>query len=260
MDLGLTDKVCVVTGASRGIGLETARRLGSEGARVLLVGRNAERLEVAAARCGGEYLAADVTDADADDRIIATCAEQMGGIDVLVNNAGTSFVRSLQDLSDDDWREQYELHVMAPMRLMRAAAPRMAKAGGGRIVNVCSSSGKRPSQTNPAYSVTKAAQLSLSRVFADAYARDGVLVNAVAPGPIDSDLWLAPGGMAEQLAQQRGISPEEALAMQRDKVPIGRYGTPAEVADVVVFLCSERASNVTGAAWSVDGGQIPVII
>jgi NAD(P)-dependent dehydrogenase (short-subunit alcohol dehydrogenase family) len=260
MDLGLADKVCVVTGASRGIGLETARRLGSEGARVLLVGRNAERLEVAAARCGGEYLAADVTDADADDRIIATCAEQMGGIDVLVNNAGTSFVRSLQDLSDDDWREQYELHVMAPMRLMRAAAPRMAKAGGGRIVNVCSSSGKRPSQTNPAYSVTKAAQLSLSRVFADAYARDGVLVNAVAPGPIDSDLWLAPGGMAEQLAQQRGISPEEALAMQRDKVPIGRYGTPAEVADVVVFLCSERASNVTGAAWSVDGGQIPVII
>ena len=260
MDLGLTDKLCVVTGASSGIGLATARRLGAEGARVLLVGRNVERLEVAAARCGGEYLAADVTDADADERIIATCAEQMGGIDVLVNNAGTSFVRSLQDLTDDDWRDQYELHVMAPMRLMRAAAPRMAKAGGGRIVNVCSSSGKRPSQTNPAYSVTKAAQLSLSRAFADAYARDGVLVNAVAPGPVDSELWLAPGGMADQMAQARGMTPEEALAMQRDKVPIGRYGSPDEIADVIVFLCSARASNVTGAAWSVDGGQVPVII
>jgi 3-oxoacyl-[acyl-carrier protein] reductase len=260
MDLGLTDKVCVVTGATSGIGLATARRLCEEGARVLFVARNAERLEEAAASCGGEYLAADVTDADADERIIATCAEQMGGIDVLVNNAGTSFFRSLHDLTDEDWRDQYELHVMAPMRLMRAAAPRMATAGGGRIVNVCSSSGKRPSQTNPAYSVTKAAQLSLSRVFADAYARDGVRVNAVTPGAVDSELWLAPGGMADQMAQARGITREEALAMQRDKVPIGRYGTPDEVAGVIVFLCSARASNVTGAAWSVDGGQVAVII
>jgi 3-oxoacyl-[acyl-carrier protein] reductase len=260
MELGLTDKVCVVTGASSGIGFATARRLGQEGARVLLVGRDAGRLEVAAARCGGEYIAADVTDPDADERIIATCAEQMGGIAVLVNNAGTSFVRSLNDLTDDDWREQYELHVMAPMRLMRAAAPRMAKAGGGRIVNVCSSSGKRPSQTNPAYSVSKAAQLSLSRVFADAYARQGVLVNAVTPGPVDSELWLADGGMGDQLAEQRGLSRDEALALQRDKVPIGRYGRPQEIADVIAFLCSERAGNVTGSAWSVDGGQVPVII
>jgi 3-oxoacyl-[acyl-carrier protein] reductase len=260
MDLGLTDKVCVVTGASSGIGLATARRLCEEGARVLFVARNAERLEEAAGACGGEYLAADVTDADADERIIATCAEQMGGIDVLVNNAGTSFVRSLQDLTDEDWRAQYELHVMAPMRLMRAAAPRMAQSGGGRIVNVCSSSGKRPSLTNPAYSVTKAAQLSLSRVFADAYAREGVLVNAVTPGPVDTELWLAPGGIADQLAQERGVTPDEVLAMQREKVPIGRYGTPEEIADVIVFLCSARASNVTGAAWSVDGGAVPVII
>jgi len=260
MDLDLRDKVCVVTGASSGIGLATARRLSQEGARVLLVGRDAERLEVAAARCGGEFIAADVTDADADERIIATCAEQMGGIDVLVNNAGTSYVSRLGELSDDEWRRQYELHVIAPMRLMRAAAPRMAGAGGGRIVNVCSSSGKRPSQTNAAYSVTKAAQLSLSRVFADAYARSGVLINAVAPGPVDTELWLAPGGMAEQLAKQRGVTPEEALAQQRDKVPIGRYGTPDEIAAVIVFLCSARASNVSGAAWSADGGAVPVII
>jgi 3-oxoacyl-[acyl-carrier protein] reductase len=260
MDLGLNDKVCVVTGATSGIGLATARRLCAEGARVLFVARNADRVSEAAKECGGEYLAADVTDPDADERIIATCAEQMGGVDVLVNNAGKSFIGPLQELTDDDWRSQYELNVMAPMRLMRAAAPRMAEAGGGRIVNVCSSSGKRPSQTNPAYSVTKAAELSLSRVFADAYARDGVHVNAVAPGPVDSELWLAPGGMADQLAESRNLTREEGLRIQREKVPLGRYGTPDEIADVIVFLCSARASNVTGAAWSVDGGSVPVII
>jgi 3-oxoacyl-[acyl-carrier protein] reductase len=260
MDLGLNDKVCVVTGASKGIGLETARRLCQEGARVLLVGRDEAALAAAAEDCGGDYLAADGTDPGADERIVATCAEQMGGIDVLVNNAGTSYARPLEELTDEDWRAQYELHVLAPMRLMRAAAPRMAARGGGRIVNVCSSAGKRPSQTNAAYSVTKAAQLSLSRVFADRYAADGVLVNAVAPGAVASPLWLAPGGMADQTAAVAGISREEAIAVQERKVPLGRFAEPGEIADVVVFLCSARASNVTGAAWSVDGGTVAIII
>src|SRR5215210_7015324 len=181
MDLELRDKVTVVTGASSGIGLETARRLCAEGASVLMVARDPERLKEAAADCGAEYLAVDVTEPDAPDRIVATCAEQMGGIDVLVNNAGTSFARPLDELTDADWQSQWELHVMGPLRLMRAAAPRMAAAGGGRIVNVCSSSGKRPSMTNVAYSVTKAAQLSLSRHFADRWVGEGVLVNAVGP-------------------------------------------------------------------------------
>jgi 3-oxoacyl-[acyl-carrier protein] reductase len=260
MDLGLTDKVCVVTGASRGIGLAVGRRLCEEGARVLFVGRDAEALAQAADGCGGEYLAGDVTDPEIDDRILAPCAEQMGGIDVLVNNAGTSFARTLDDLSDDDWRAQYELHVLAPMRLMRAAAPRMAREGGGRIVNVCSSAGKRPSTTNAAYSVTKAAQLSLSRLFADTYADDNVLVNAVAPGPVASPLWTADGGLADQNAQARGISREEALQAQADKVPLGRFAEPQEIADVIVFLCSAQASTVTGAAWSADGGAFASII
>jgi NAD(P)-dependent dehydrogenase (short-subunit alcohol dehydrogenase family) len=260
MDLGLDGKVCVVTGASSGIGLETARRLCDEGARVLFVARDADRLADVAGGCGGDYLAADVTDPDADERIIATCAEQMGGIDVLVNNAGTSYARPLDELTDEDWHGQWELNVLAPMRLMRAAAPRMAERGGGRIVNVCSSAGKRPSLTNAAYSVTKAAQLSLSRVFADAYASDGVLVNAVTPGPVASELWTAPGGLAEQTAAVRGLSVEEAIEAQTSKVPLGRFAEPGEVADVVVFLCSERASTVTGAAWSVDGGAVAIIV
>ena len=260
MDLGLRDKVCVVTGASRGIGFATAQRLCAEGARVLFVARGAEALAEQADACRGDWLAIDVTDPEAPERIVATCAEQMGGIDVLVNNAGTSFARPLDELTDEDWQGQWELHVMASLRLMRAAAPRMARAGGGRIVNVASSAGKRPSLTNAAYSVTKAAQLSLSRVFADTWARDGVLVNAVAPGATASELWVAEGGLADQAAQAKGISREEALAAQEAKVPLGRLATPEEIADVVVFLCSERASTVTGAAWSADGGTVATIV
>jgi 3-oxoacyl-[acyl-carrier protein] reductase len=260
MHLGLEGKVCVVTGATRGIGLAVGRRLCEEGARVLFVGRSEEALAEAAGGCGGDYLAVDVTDPEVSDRVVATCAEQMGGIDVLVNNAGTSFARALEELTDDDWRAQYELNVLAPMRLMRAAAPRMAARGGGRIVNVCSSAGKRPSLTNAAYSVTKAAELSLSRVFADQFGPHGVLVNAVAPGPVASPLWTAPGGLADQVAQARGISREEALEAQGGKTVLGRFGEPAEIADVIVFLCSALASNVLGAAWSVDGGNVASIM
>jgi 3-oxoacyl-[acyl-carrier protein] reductase len=136
----------------------------------------------------------------------------------------------------------------------------MAQRGGGRIVNVCSSSGKRPSLTNAAYSVTKAAELSLSRVFADTYASANVLVNAVAPGAVASGLWTGPDGLAEQLAAAKGGSREEALESQAEKIPLGRLAEPREIADVVVFLCSARASNVTGAAWSADGGTVPIVI
>jgi 3-oxoacyl-[acyl-carrier protein] reductase len=146
---------------------------------------------------------------------------------------------------------------MASMRLMRAAAPRMAERGWGRIVNVGSSSGKRPSLSNAAYSVTKAAQHALSRVFADTYAAEGVLVNAVAPGPVETPLWIAEGGLADQAAERQGKTREEALESARGKIPLGRFGTPDEIAATIVFLCSERASNVTGATWSVDGGSVP---
>ncbi len=262
MDLGLQDKVCVVTGASRGIGRATAERLAAEGARVLLVARGEDEVRAAAQACGerAEWIACDVTDPEADTEIVAEAIEQMGGIDVLVNNAGTSFARSMDELTDADWQDQYALHVLAPMRLMRAAAPHMAARGGGRIVNVASSAGKRPSLTNPAYSVTKAAQLSLSRAFADLYAAQGVLVNAVTPGGTTSELWTAGGGMADQIAGRRGITREQALDEQAAKIPLGRLAEPGEIADVIVFLCSARAGAVTGAAWSADGGSVNVII
>ena len=251
MDLGLDGRACIVTGATSGIGLATARMLEAEGARVLRVARSGDSADV---------FAADVTKPADAERIVAACEERFGAVEVLVNNAGTSFVRSLEELSDDDWQSQWELHVMGPMRLMRAAGPLMAAAGGGRIVNVCSSAGKRPSLTNPAYAVTKAAQLSLSRVFADRFASDGVLVNAVAPGAVSSPLWTADGGLADQAAAARGITREEALEAQSAKIPLGRFAEPEEVAAVVVFLCSAAASTVTGAAWSADGGTFASII
>ncbi len=257
MDLGLRERTCLLTGASRGIGLATARILVEEGARVFLTARGEDELARAAESCGAAgHLALDITDRDAPERLLAAT----GPLDVLVNNAGTSYLRPLEELGDEEWQAQWELHVMAPMRLMRAAAPAMAERGWGRIVNVSSSSGKRPSLTNAAYSVSKAAELSLSRAYADAYAARGVLVNAVAPGVVDSELWTGEGGLADQVAVAQGVTREEALATAGAKPPLGRFGTPEEVAAVIAFLCSERASDVAGAAWSVDGGTVPVII
>jgi 3-oxoacyl-[acyl-carrier protein] reductase len=246
MDLGLDGRVCVVTGASRGIGAATARMLAQEGARVLSVARGSADLEL------------DVTAPDAAERVLAACD---GAPWALVNNAGGSRARPLEELTDADWQHQWELHVMAPMRLMRALAPAMAEAGGGRIVNVSSSSGKRPSRRlDASYSVTKAAQLSLSRLFADAFASNGVLVNAVAPGPVESPAWVGEGGLADEIARRTGSTREEVLAATGKGIPIGRMGREEEIAAVIVFLCSERASDVAGAAWSVDGGTMQSII
>lgn len=265
MDLGLRDRACIVTGASRGIGRATAIALAAEGASVLLIGRHPETIGSAAEACrvaGGraETFALDVTVPDAGTRLCSACLDRFGRIDVLVNNAGTSAVRALDELTDAEWQAQWDLHVMAPMRLMRAVAPPMAERRWGRIVNVSSSSGKRPSQTNAAYSVTKAAELSLSRAYADAYAGRGVLINSVAPGPVADALWLAPGGLADQVAAARDIGRAQVLEQAASRVPLGRMASSEEIAAVIVFLCSEAASNVAGAAWSVDGGAVPVII
>ena len=270
MDLGLAGRTCAVTGASRGIGLETAKQLCAEGANVLLVARNEERLaaaaeQVAAAGADGggraEHLTMDVTSDSAGDHVLAAAEQDFGALDVLVNNAGAASWRDLDDVPDEDWRAQYELNVMAPLRAMRAAAPAMAERGWGRIVNVCSTAGKRPSAAMPEYSVAKAAELSLSRLFADRYAKQGVLVNAICPGPAESEMWMDPGGLLDQSRDLSGAgSREEALAEAGAKRPIGRLADPAEIAAAIVFLCSERASYVSGAAWSVDGGTVQVII
>jgi 3-oxoacyl-[acyl-carrier protein] reductase len=270
MDLGLQGRGCVVTGASRGIGRETARLLCAEGARVLLIGRDEERLTAAAeeatsagAEAGGEAatLALDVTDEDAGTRMLAAAEERFGALDVLVNNAGFAQWRDLDDVPDEDWRMQYELNVMAPLRAMRAATPAMASRGWGRVVNVCSTAGKRPSAAMPEYSVAKAAELSLSRLFGDRHAGDGVLVNAICPGPVETEMWMQPGGLLDQSMQMSAAANRDAaLEEAGSKRPIGRLAAAEEIAAAIVFLCSERASYVSGAAWSVDGGTVQVII
>jgi NAD(P)-dependent dehydrogenase (short-subunit alcohol dehydrogenase family) len=236
MDLGIAGRVAVVTGATRGIGAATADLLEAEGARVVRVARST---------------GVDVTAADAADRIATLAA---GPVDILVNNAGTSEIKPLDELDDRDWYAAFELNVMAPMRLMRQFAPGMAERGWGRIVNVTSTAGKRPSQTWPAYSVAKAAEHSLSRLFADFWAPRGVHVNVVAPGPTGTSLWRDPGGLADQVARREGIGRDEAIRRHAAKVPLGRFGEPEEVASVIAFLCSDRVAWVTGAAWSADGG------
>jgi NAD(P)-dependent dehydrogenase (short-subunit alcohol dehydrogenase family) len=244
MDLGISGRVAVVTGGSSGIGAVAADMLEAEGARVLRVSR-------------GEGI--DVTAPDAAAQI----AERAPGpVDILVNNAGTSSVRALAEVTEEEWYGQWEVHVMASMRLMRAFAPGMAERGWGRIVNVSSSAGKRPSSNlSAAYSVAKAAQLSLSRVFADAYGARGVLVNAVAPGPTSTPQWMAEGGLGDQTAAAKGLSSrEEAVEVQGSRAPLGRFAEAEEIASVITFLCSERASNVAGAAWSVDGGTFAAIL
>jgi 3-oxoacyl-[acyl-carrier protein] reductase len=270
VDLGLKGRACAVTGASRGIGRATARMLCAEGADVLLIARSEDDLIQAADECaaagheaGGraESLVADVTDPNAAERIVKEAGDRLGQLDVLVNNAGAARRRDFDDVPDEDWYAAWELNVMAPLRAMRAAIPGMAERGWGRVVNVASTAAKRPSANMAEYSVAKAAELSLSRLFADRHAGDGVLVNAICPGPTKSEMWMEEGGLLDQSQSHAGHDTrEEALDAAGAKRPIGRLAEVDEVAAAIVFLCSERASYVAGAAWSVDGGTVQVII
>ena len=251
MDLGLRDRVCVVTGSTAGIGLETARLLVTEGARVVTSGRGE------APGLGEElHVQADLARPGEPEAVVEAALAGLGGIDCLVNNVGVARQAKFEEVPDAEWDEYWQLNLMSHMRAIRAALPAMRERGGGAIVNVSSTAGKRPSTGMPHYSVTKAALLSLSRLVADLYAKDGIRCNAVTPGPTATDAWLGDGGLADQQGGDR----DEVLAKVGAGRPLGRLARPEEIAAVVVFLCSDRASYVTGAAWSADGGTVPIII
>jgi 3-oxoacyl-[acyl-carrier protein] reductase len=250
VDLGLRDKACLVTGSTAGIGLETARLLADEGALVVTCGRReAPRIGEAL------HVRADLSEPDAPEAVVEEAVEALGRLDVLVNNVGYAVQSRFEDVSDEAWDEMWQLNVMSYVRAIRAALPQL-RATKGAIVNVSSTAGKRPSGGMPHYSVTKAAVLSLSRLVADLYAKDGIRCNAVTPGPVATDAWLAEGGLADQQGGDR----EEVLAKVSAGRPLGRLAEPEEIASVIAFLASGRASYVTGAAWSADGGTVPIII
>jgi NAD(P)-dependent dehydrogenase (short-subunit alcohol dehydrogenase family) len=249
VDLGLAGQRCLVTGSTAGIGLETARLLVADGARVVTCGRR-DAPDV------GEtaHAVADLSRAEEPERAVATAVSVLGGLDVLVNNVGIARQARFEEVPDEEWDAYWQLNVMSHVRAIRAALPHL-REGGGAIVNVSSTAGKRPSTGMPHYSVTKAAVLSLSRLVADLYAKDGIRCNAVTPGPTATDAWLGDGGLADQQGDRKKV-----LAKVGAGRPLGRLARPDEIAAVIVFLSSDQASYVTGAAWSADGGTVPIIV
>jgi 3-oxoacyl-[acyl-carrier protein] reductase len=248
MELGLEAKICVVTGSTAGIGLEVARQLQREGAHVVTSGRREEGI-------GDLHVSANLSQAGEPERLIAETIDRFDRVDCLVNNLGGTDIRKLEELTDDDWQSSFEVNLMSAIRATQAALPGMRDRKSGVIVNVSSSAGKRPSPSMPDYSVMKAGLLSYSRLVADLYAKDGIRCNAVTPGPTATDAWVGAGGLADQQGNR-----DEVLAAVAAGRPLGRLAEADEIASVIVFLCSARASFVTGAAWSADGGTVQIII
>ena len=249
VDLGLSGKRCLVTGSTGGIGLEVVRQLAAEGALVVSCGRR-EAPDVGEAG----HVLADLSHAGEPERVVDEAVAALGGLDVLVNNVGVARRARFEEVPDEEWDAYWQLNVMSYVRAIRAALSHLAD-GGGAIVNMSSSAGKRPSTGMPHYSVTKAAVLSLSRLVADLYSGEGIRCNAVTPGPTATEIWLGEGGLADQQGEREAV-----LAKVGAGRPLGRLARPDEIAAVVVFLCSDRASYVTGAAWSADGGTVPIIV
>jgi 3-oxoacyl-[acyl-carrier protein] reductase len=250
VDLGLRDRSCLVTGSTEGIGLATARLLVEEVARVVTCGRSQ-----APGIGEAHHVQADLGVAGEPERAVAEAAQALGGLDVLVNNVGVARQARFEDVPDEEWDAYWQLNVMSYVRAIRAALPHLRASASASIVNVSSTAAKRPSTGMPHYSVTKAAVLSLSRLVADLYAKDGIRCNAITPGPTATRAWLGEGGLADQQGER-----DEVLAKVGAGRPLGRLAEPDEIAAVIAFLCSDRASYVTGAAWSADGGTVPIIV
>ncbi|WP_069806251.1 SDR family NAD(P)-dependent oxidoreductase [Thermogemmatispora onikobensis] len=251
MDLGLEGNVAIVTGASRGVGQAIARALGAEGCRLAIIARGRKALEATAEElrsAGVEVLtiAADLMIPQNIERIVQDVMAHYGRIDILVHNAGGARGQTIFDTSDEDWHDALALNVLALSHFARLVAPIMSRQGGGRIIAISSIFG-RESGGRPAYNALKAASISLTKSLARQLAPNNILVNSVAPGSL-----LFPGSSWDR---RRQADPESIEAFVKSELPLGRFGTPEEVAAVVVFLASSAASLVSGACIPVDGAQ-----
>ncbi|TDB94041.1 SDR family oxidoreductase [Actinomadura sp. 7K534] len=267
MDLQLTGRVAVVTGASRGIGLAVTRTLLGEGARVVAVSRKSGELDALA---GPDLLhvPADLMDPDAPAQAVERAVEVFGGLDVLVNNAGgpppgTNLPRfGFGGLSDDDWRDMFEFNLYAVVRAVRAAIPHLLKSDAASIVNVSSGNARRPGPMNYDYNAAKAAVTNLTKGLSEEFAPQGVRVNTVSPGPVLTPWWTDEGGAADIIAGATGS--DRATVLERGAVEMmslttGRLTDPQEVADVVALLASPRSASTTGADFAVDSGFLKEI-
>ena len=260
MDLGLRGKVAVITGGSEGIGKATAMALASEGARVAICARRPDVLEAAAEEVrkgsGGEVLAVptDVIDPPQMDRFLQQVLDTWGGIDILVNNVGTSSAATFENVSDEAWQADLDLKLYSAIRASRAAIPSMRARGGGRIINVTTVGGKAPGPNSLPTNVTRAAGIALTKALSKELAKDNILVNTVCVS-------VAKSGQTSRSTRRLypNLSLEEGYQERGKRLPLGRIAEAEEVADVIAFLASECASFVTGASVNVDGGVSAVV-
>jgi len=260
MDLGIKGKVAVVTGASRGIGRETARQFLEEGVRVVICGRNAEALERTRAelaqQTGGEIHAvvADMTKPGDIARLIETATQKLGGVDILINNAGQMYSGRFAVMTDEGLKEQLETKLFGFLRAIRLVYPQMKAKRWGRIVNLIGGAGKEPDPYMFGSGITNSGLLNITKSLSTEFGEDNVLVNAVCPGWVATNLWQR---NAQGLQEELGVkSEEEARRLAARKNSLGRFGKPEELANAIVFLCSERASYITGVSLNLDGGRL----
>ena len=262
MDLGLRDKVAVITGGSVGIGLAIGKGLAAEGAHVVIGARNAERLEAARAEIAAAgtrvvTVTCDVATAEGCDALVAATTEAFGGADILVNNAGTGSNETIMEAPDDKWQFYWDLHVMAAVRLARGFVPSMRKRGGGVILNNASICAAQPLWYEPIYNVTKSALVMASKTMSTEFIKDGIRVNAVNCGFVLTPDWIK---TAKQLTADSGGDWQGYIDnLARENAPIGRFASPEEAADFFVFLCSDRASYSVGSTYFVDGGMLKTV-